>query len=214
MAKKLTNKQKKQLRIIISIVVFLVTLIVTGVTWICVKLTTPPSLEEVIANIDINSAEISMDVTITTDDSITNYVFVVSESNNYISIVKEENNVEETKILYKTNDQYFLYQKTTSEITIELRETDALDMYKSLESQVISLEDYLNVDFGSIKYYNYSETEVTYSNYREGIFYDNKINLLNDELVEFTQIYTKNNKINTVNVKIIENLNIFIPNNN
>ncbi len=208
----MTNKDKKKLKKFITIIITVATLIVAGVSWLLLTLTTPPSLQDVIEGLNINPNEISMEVSIANNESQLNFVFIISEKNNYIKTVKTENNIEETTILYNQNDLYYLYKKDTSEINFQLLENDAKNMFLSLQNDVIYLNDLLEVNYDSIKYYSYNENQVTYSNYRNNIFYDNIIDIKDDKLVEFTQTYTKNNQINTIKVNIIEEIKIELPN--
>ncbi|MFI3328983.1 MAG: hypothetical protein R3Y05_00700 [bacterium] len=207
----MTNKQKKQLKTIISITVALITLIVAGVSWLMLKITTPPSLEKIISEIKFDLSEISMQSTITNGDSELIFTYIISEENNYIKTIEEENDEIRTTVLYKSDDTYYLYKKTTTEVVIELNENDGLNMFDALKGDVVNLDDYLDVNYDSIKYYNYDENKITYSNYRGNIFYDNVLLFENGKLIELSQTFTRNNTINTVNLKIINDYKIEIP---
>ncbi len=207
MANKISNKDKKKIKIIL----FVIFLCISLGSLIYLKVTTPPTLESVMQNIDIDTTSINIELTITNKNEEIKFTCTVSDDDNYIKTVKESNDVSETNIVYKENDKYYLYQKKDDEKIVELNEIDAKNFIDKLKLEVIELEDYLDVDYDAVKYYFYSKDLVTYSNYRNNIFYDNELVFENNQLIEIKQTFTSNNLINTVSLKYSNNVNVEIP---
>lgn len=200
MAKKLTKKQKNQLAI--KLMIFSIVCMVAIGSFVYYKVTTPPTLESVISDVMFDTSEITLDVTITNKNEEIKYKYVVSDDNNYIKIVKQYDDITETSIVYQQDNMFYLYVNKETEVTIELQESDAYSLFNNLKKEVYDLESYLELDYDAVKYYYYSKEYVEFSNYRNNVFYDNKIVIENDKLVSLTQVFGVNNVLNTIVVNV------------
>lgn len=209
-SKKITKKQKNKL--IARVIVLCIVLLMAAGSFIFVKVTTPPTLESVLDGVLFETNEVTLDVCISNKNETVNYEFVVSQSSSYIKIKKEINNNVETSIVYKTENQYYLYIDKEEQTIIELEETDGINMLNNFKTNIDQLDTYLDIDYKSVKYYYYSEELITFSNYDKNIFYDNEIVLKDNKLVNLKKVFTVDNIVNTVDISVDYTVDITIPN--
>ncbi len=195
----------------IKALIFIVALFVAVGSYLYIHFTTAPSLESVISNVSFDTSEVTLDVSLTNKNDELYYTYVVSESNDYIKSVKKQNSITETSIVYKQNSSYFLYVNKGTPINIELSENDGNNFINNLRTEINSLEDYLDIDFDIVKYYTYSEESITFSVYKESVFYDYEIVIENNKLSYLKQVFTVNNIVNTVEIDVDYNVVIDIP---
>ncbi len=210
MAKKITKKQKQQFKL--KILALVVTCIVALGSFLFYKITTPPTLESIISKTTFDTSEVTIEVKVSNKNEELNYTFVVSDENNYIKSVKEVNDVIETSIVYKQDDKYFLYVNKDIEETIELKNNDGENFINNLKKDVYDLESYLDINYDTVKYYFYSEELITFSNYTNGVFYDNELEIIDNKLVSMKKVFGVNNIVNTVDINIDYNVDVQIPN--
>lgn len=181
------------------LILTLICLISIG-SFVFVKITTPPSLESVINDVVFETSEVCIEVSISNKNDSLKYTYEVSDNNKYIKIVKENSDLIENKSVYIKDDIYYLESNDT---TIKLNDNDGINMFNTLKKEVIDLKSYLDIDYSNIKYYYYSEEKITFSHYKDNIFYDNEIVLIDNKLVSLTQDFTVNDVINTVVIRFI-----------
>lgn len=209
MAKKITTKQKNQLKL--RILIFVIVCIVSAGSFLYIKLTTPPTLESVLEDVSFDTSEVTLDVTLSNKNETINYTYIVSEENTYIKTIKTIENTIETSILYLDNDIYYLYVDKGTPTTIQLETNDGIFMFNNLKLEVQELENYLDINYSNVKYYYYSEELVTFSSFKDNVFYDYEIQIKNNKLFNLTQTFTVNNIINTVEINVDYNVDIKLP---
>lgn len=209
MAKKITNKQKKQYKI--KVFIFIIICLMSAGSYLYIKFTTAPDLESVIANVVFDTSEVTIDVTLSNKNEKVNYIYTISDKNNYIKSVKTIDTVVETNIVYLENSIYYLYVDKGTPNKIELTYDNGVDMFNNLKLEVQKLNDYLDIDYNSIKYYTYTEELISFSSYKNYVFYDYEIGLSDNKLINMKQTFTVNNIINTVSINVDYNTNIVIP---
>ncbi len=207
--KKLSKKQKQKLAL--KLIVFLVVCLISLGSFLYYKATTQPSLESVISNISFDTSKVTLDVTLSNQNETIHYLYVVSDEDNYIKSVKTINQVSETNIVYQEDSQYYLYVDKGTPAIVSLNTNDALAIINNLKTQITTLEDYLDINYSTVKYYKYSKESLIFSNTKDGVFYDNEILISNNMVESLKQTYTIGNLINIVTIDIDYTVSIEIP---
>lgn len=195
----------------VGLLIFVIILLISVGGFFYMQFTAIPSLQSVIENASFDTSEVTLDVSLKNVNDELSYTYVVSDSNNYIKSVKKQNSITETSIVYNTNNTYYLYVNKGTPTNIELTDTDGANFIKNLKTEVNSLEDYLDINFDIVKSYNYSKELITFSVYKDSVYYDYEIVIEDDKLVNLKQVFTANNSINTVDIAVSYEVNIDIP---
>lgn len=160
------------------------------------------SIEEALKDIYFEVSDIEVNVTISSSNNKVDFYYIINDEANYIKTVKTQNEVTVENVIFMKDNNYYLYQNNNTEVTVPLNEADALVFISNIKSDALKLNEYLNVNYDEVMYYEYSEEQIKFSDYRDNIFYDSIIVIKNNKLSELTQVYTKENVIYTVNMQI------------
>lgn len=205
MAKKgITNKEKKQLKAAITIGVVLMLAVISVVVYFI----TPPTLEKVLSKTSFDTSEAKVELTISNKNEEMNFTYIVSKERNYIKTIKEQDGITTTNVLFQQDSKYYLMQ---NDISIELLKNDAENMFNKLHEEVLTLEDYLEINYSVVKYYDYDKELIKFSYYDNSIFFDTSLKINDNKLSSLTQTYAVDNVINTVKLDVSYQFELEIP---
>lgn len=205
MAKKgITNKEKKQLKAAITIGVVLMLAVISVVVYFI----TPPTLEKVLSKTSFDTSEAKVELTISNKNEEMNFTYIVSKERSYIKTIKEQDGITTTNVLFQQDSKYYLMQ---NDISIELLKNDAENMFNKLHEEVLTLEDYLEINYSVVKYYDYDKELIKFSYYDNSIFFDTTLKINDNKLSSLTQTYAVDNVINTVKLDVSYQFELEIP---
>lgn len=171
-----------------------------------------PSLKSSLNKLDFEVDNVQLELTYKNKNDVYVSTYVISTEDDYIYCSKLDNDNLVEYTLFKSTDVFYLEYKTVDNSTIvKLNDNDGEQYFDNLLSDAIGLKDYLNINYDNVSNYKYSKDLITFSDYRNNIFFDTTIKVSNKKIYELTQVYTNSNIIHTNTLKIDYDYSINIP---
>ncbi len=175
------------------------------------------NLNDILESIEFDTNESTAIFSIVNFGEVNNqmsFEYTISEKNEFVKTVKIYNTDVETNIIYKNNNNYYLYQeKNDNIVNIELTEYDAKI---ALNSVVLERDELYTISTETTEYSKKTSdgnTCITYEERLDDVLYsiDVSFNTSNNQFVSLQRKYTVDNTMTTISLFVSYELDLSLP---